>query len=86
MGPEGAANIIFKDEIAKAEDPKAMRIQKVNEYRQKFANPYVAGRGGVDRRDHRTEGDALLPDRPVRSSSRGRRKLRPGKKHGTIPL
>ena len=46
MGPEAAANVIFKDEIAQAEDPKAMRIQKVNEYRQKFANPYVAAEEG----------------------------------------
>jgi len=46
MGPEAAANVIFKDEIAKAEDPKAMRIQKVNEYREKFANPYLAAEEG----------------------------------------
>jgi acetyl-CoA carboxylase carboxyltransferase component len=49
MGPEGAANIIFRKEIASAEDPEQMRKQKVEEYRTKFANPYVAAsRGYVD--------------------------------------
>jgi acetyl-CoA carboxylase carboxyltransferase component len=49
MGPQGAANIIFRKEIAEAEDPEAMREQKVEEYRKRFANPYVAaGKGYVD--------------------------------------
>lgn len=46
MGPEGAANIIFKKEIMEAEDPEAMRKQKVAEYKDKFANPYVAASKG----------------------------------------
>ena len=46
MGPEGAANIIFRKEIAAAEDPEAMRLQKVQEYKEKFANPYVAAAKG----------------------------------------
>lgn len=46
MGPEGAANIIFRKEIATAEDPEKMRKQKVDEYRTKFANPYVAATYG----------------------------------------
>jgi acetyl-CoA carboxylase carboxyltransferase component len=85
MGPEGAANIIFKDEIAKAEDPKAMRIQKVNEYREKFANPYVAAEEGWI--------DAIIEPKEMRScliglfeQLKGKVELRPGKKHGTIPL
>jgi len=49
MGPEGAANIIFRKEITSASDPDAMRKQKVEEYKAKFANPYVAAsRGYVD--------------------------------------
>ena len=49
MGPEGAVNIIFRKEIAEADDPDAMRLQKVEEYKTKFANPYVAAsRGYVD--------------------------------------
>ena len=46
MGPEGAANIIFRKEIMNAEDPDAMRKQKVKEYKEKFANPYVAAAKG----------------------------------------
>ena len=46
MGPEGAANIIFRKEIMEAEDPEAMRKQKVEEYKKKFANPYVAAAKG----------------------------------------
>jgi acetyl-CoA carboxylase carboxyltransferase component len=46
MGPEGAANIIFRKEIASAEDPEKVRKQKVKEYKDKFANPYVAAAKG----------------------------------------
>ncbi len=49
MGPEGAANIIFRKEIESAENPDQMRRQKVREYKEKFANPYVAAsKGYVD--------------------------------------
>ncbi len=49
MGPEGAANIIFRKEIMSSDDPDGMRKQKVEEYKDKFANPYVAAaRGYVD--------------------------------------
>lgn len=46
MGPEGAANIIFRREIAAADDPDAFRQEKVDEYEEKFANPYVAAKNG----------------------------------------
>jgi len=46
MGPEGAANIIFRTEIMEAENPDEMRKQKVKEYKKKFANPYVAAAYG----------------------------------------
>ncbi len=85
MGPEGAANIIFKDEIERAEDPKQMRIQKVNEYRQKFANPYVAAEEGWI--------DAIIEPAALRSylirafaQLKGKTEQRPRKKHGIIPL
>ena len=49
MGPEGAANIIFRKEITSSDDPDEMRKKKVQEYKDKFANPYVAAsRGYVD--------------------------------------
>jgi acetyl-CoA carboxylase carboxyltransferase component len=46
MGPEGAANIIFRKEISEAADPEAMRKEKVKEYADKFANPFVAASKG----------------------------------------
>src|SRR5439155_10567510 len=49
MGPEGAVNVIHRDEIAKADDPDRRRSQLVGEYVERFANPYVeAARGYVD--------------------------------------
>lgn len=46
MGPEGAANIIFRKEISEAEDPEKARKQKIKEYKAKFSNPYVAASKG----------------------------------------
>ena len=49
MGPEGAVNILYKREIDKAADPQAARAARVEEFREKFANPYVAAaRGFID--------------------------------------
>jgi len=49
MGPQGAANIIFRKEISEAENPEEMRKLKVEEYKERFANPYVAAaKGYVD--------------------------------------
>jgi len=49
MGAEGAANIVFRKEIASSDDPDATRAEKVKEYEDKFANPYVAAsKGYVD--------------------------------------
>ena len=62
MGAEGAVNILYKREIESAADPAAMRAQKVAEFREKFANPYVAAeRGFIDEvilpRDHAPQAD-----------------------------
>ena len=85
MGPEGAANVIFKNEINNATDPQEFRMQKITEYREKFANPFVAGaQGMVD--------DVIDPAhtraRLISSLSMlvNKREVRPGKKHGNIPL
>jgi acetyl-CoA carboxylase carboxyltransferase component len=85
MGPEGAANIIFRHEIEKAADPVQFRREKEAEYRERFATPYVAAaRGYVD--------TVLAPEdtRPVLvealRSLRGKRESRPPKKHGNIPV
>jgi len=85
MGPEGAANIIFRKEIAKAENPEEVRQQKIKEYREKFANPYVAAaRGYID--------DVIDPAETRRKiimvleALEGKRVKLPPKKHGNIPL
>ncbi len=85
MGPSGAANIIFRKEIADSADPIAARQEKIDEYTEKFANPYIAAaRGYVD--------DVIEPDstRPRLISAlemlMSKRETRPSKKHGNIPL
>lgn len=85
MGAQGAANIIFRKDIHHADDPAAMRAQKVEEYQENFANPYVAAsRGFVD-----AVIDPMMT-RPYIVSSlqalRSKRDDRPRKKHGNIPL
>lgn len=85
MGPEGAANIIFKKEIMEAEDPDAMRQLKVKEYIEKFANPFVAaGKGYIDAVIEPSETRELL----IHSLSVSKKKFdyRPTRKHGNIPL
>ncbi len=85
MGPEGAVNVLYRREIQKAEDPDALRRQKVQEFRDKFANPYVAAdRGFVD---------AIIEPRATRrriiaglEMIRTKRDKNPPKKHGNIPL
>ncbi len=85
MGPEGAANIIFRKEIEQAADSDDARRQKIEEYRDKFANPYIAAaRGYVD--------DVIEPKttRPRLVASlemlAGKRESRPPKKHGNLPV
>jgi propionyl-CoA carboxylase beta chain len=85
MGPEGAVNILYKREIEKAKDPAALRAQKVAEFREKFANPYVsAARGFVDEvilpRETRAKLIAALGTLDTK------RDKNPPKKHGNIPL
>ena len=46
MGPEGAVNVLYRRELAAAEDAVAMRLAKVQEFKDKFANPYVAADRG----------------------------------------
>ncbi|MDR3651561.1 MAG: acyl-CoA carboxylase subunit beta [Paludibacter sp.] len=85
MGPEGAANIIFRKEIMEAEDEDAMRQQKVQEYIEKFANPYVAAsKGYIDAVIEPLETrDMLLHALEV---SKNKDDYRPAKKHGIPPF
>lgn len=85
MGPEGAANIIFKQEIAAAADPESFRQEKVQEYTQKFANPYRAAANGFI--------DAVIQPDDSRDYiihalriSTNKIENRPQKKHGIPPF
>ena len=85
MGPEGAANIIFKNDIKESDDPIAERAAKIQEYKDKFATPFMAAqRGFVD--------DVIEPDstRPriiaALEMLRSKRDARPAKKHGNLPV
>jgi acetyl-CoA/propionyl-CoA carboxylase carboxyl transferase subunit len=85
MGPKGAVNVLYSDELDEAEDPDQRRQELIDEYRDQFANPYIAvDRGFVD--------DVLEPQetRPQLISDlemlRSKRKSQPDKKHGNIPL
>jgi len=85
MGPEGAANIIFKKEIDEAEDPDKMRALKVQEYIDRFANPYVAAsKGYIDSVIEPAETRSLLL-RSIEVSSH-KTENRPWKKHGIPPF
>lgn len=85
MGPEGAANIIFRNEIKNSNDPAATRQEKINEYKEKFANPLVAAkRGYID--------DIINPinTRPILINAllmiENKQENGPRRKHGNIPL
>jgi len=85
MGPDGAVNILYRRELAAEKDPAALRARKVAEFREKFANPYVAAdRGFVDE---------VIEPRATRRKiiagldmTRTKRDRNPPKKHGNIPL
>ncbi len=85
MGPEGAVNILYRRELEAADDAAAFREARIREYREKFANPYVAAeRGYVDEviepRDTRARLCAAL------AVLRTKRDANPPRKHGNIPL
>ncbi len=85
MGPEGAANIIFKRDIENSENPEETRLKKIAEYRERFANPYVAASHGmvddvIDPRETRLKLIQAL------DMLRNKKVSRPEKKHGNIPL
>jgi acetyl-CoA carboxylase carboxyltransferase component len=85
MGPDGAVNIIFRKELAQAEDPVQRKNELVEEYREKFANPYIAAsRGYIDDviEPHETR-SRLINALEMLSNKRD---SNPPKKHGCIPL
>jgi propionyl-CoA carboxylase beta chain len=85
MGSDGAVNIVFRKELASAADPEARRAELVEEYRERFANPFTAAeRGYVD--------DVIEPRRTrpaliaALEACRGKSAQMPARKHGNIPL
>jgi acetyl-CoA carboxylase carboxyltransferase component len=85
MGAEGAANIVFRKEIAASEDPAAVRQQKIGEYREKFSNPYIAAaRGFVD--DVIEPAETRMKIINSLNMLTNKRENRQPKKHGNIPL
>ena len=85
MGPEGAVNIIFRKELEKAKDPIKRKEELVTEYREKFANPYVAAERGYidDVIEPRETRPRLINALEMLSNKRD---TNPAKKHGNIPL
>ncbi len=85
MGPQGAANIIFSKEIQMSDNPEETRERMIEEYREKFANPYVAASRGMvdDVIDPRETRIKLLQGLDM---LRNKKEKRPNKKHGNIPL
>ena len=85
MGPEGAVNILYKRELDAADDPVRARAEKVAEFREKLANPYIAaGRGFVDEVIHPRETRRKLIT--ALRNLENKRDRNPPKKHGNIPL
>ncbi len=85
MGPHGAANIIFAKDIRESQNPEKTRAEKIEEYREKFANPYIAAANGmvddvIDPRDTRIKLKQSL------EMLKRKEEMRPKKKHGNIPL
>jgi propionyl-CoA carboxylase beta chain len=85
MGPEGAVSIVYRRELQKSEDGEKLRAEKVEEFRRRFANPYIAAeRGYIDAvilpRDTRPKLIAAL------RMLANKRDTNPPKKHGNIPL
>ena len=85
MGAQGAVNVLYRKELAEAKDPEAERAKLLQEYDDKFANPYIAAeRGYIDRVIIPSE-TRVMVIRALRSL-RGKRQILPPKKHGNIPL
>lgn len=85
MGPEGAVKIVYKRELDKAKDPEKLRQDKIDEFREKFANPFIASEKGyvdevIEPKNTRQKLIAAL------TMLENKRDTNPPKKHGNIPL
>ncbi|MEM4781218.1 MAG: carboxyl transferase domain-containing protein, partial [Halalkalicoccus sp.] len=85
MGPQGAVNILYRQELENAEDTEKRRQELIDEYREEFANPYTAAdRGFVDDVIEPADTRSRLVD--DLEMLRSKRESQPDKKHGNIPL
>ena len=85
MGSEGAVNLIYREELSKSENPEELRASLIQEYKEKFSNPYIAAsRGYIDDVIDPTETRAKII-KALRMLQNKRESL-PYKKHGNIPL
>ncbi len=85
MGAEGAVNVLYRRDLKEAENPEAVRQEKIAEYQERFSNPYAAaGRGMVDDVIEPSETRSYIAMSLEVLGSK--RELRPEKKHGLIPL
>jgi methylmalonyl-CoA carboxyltransferase large subunit len=85
MGGEGAVNLLYRKELAEAEDPDTLRAELLAEYQARFSTPYRAAAGGMI--------DEVIEPADTRSYIalslevlKSKRAIRPHKKHGLIPL
>jgi acetyl-CoA/propionyl-CoA carboxylase carboxyl transferase subunit len=85
MGPKGAVNVLYDDELEDADDVEARRQELIEEYRDAFANPYTAAERGFvdDVIEPKETRSRLISDLEM---LRGKRKDHPDRKHGNIPL
>ncbi|WP_396266432.1 acyl-CoA carboxylase subunit beta [Halanaeroarchaeum sp. HSR-CO] len=85
MGPKGAVNVLYREELAEAEDPESLREDLIEEYREEFANPYTAADMGFldDVIEPQTTRPRLIEDLAMLESKRD---SLPEKKHGNLPL
>jgi propionyl-CoA carboxylase beta subunit len=85
MGPEGAVNIVYRKEIAAAPNPEAVRREKIADFRERFANPFIAAeRGFIDAviQPHETRGKLIRALRMLETKV----DTMPRRKHGNLPL
>lgn len=85
MGAEGAVNVLYRRELAAADNPDALRTELIEEYRSAFANPYIAAsRGYIDDIIEPSQTRAVLAN--CLEILKSKREIRPQKKHGLIPM
>jgi propionyl-CoA carboxylase beta chain len=85
MGAEGAVNVLYRRELAKADDPAALRAELVEEFNEKFTNPYIAAAAGfIDRVIRPSETRPVIIDALAMLANK--RDSNPPRKHGNIPL